>query len=116
MTDFDKLMERYDNLVRENAYLQAEVKTFQQKVDSQKMEITQLRDQVYCLQDKVADLKAQTCDSEEDSFLREARKVIALMGTSANKIEMIKEVRYRMGRGLKESKDAVEQVLQEYGK
>lgn len=110
--NFDLLMERYDNLVRENALLRAEGKTLQQKVESQQQIISDLRAQV-----ATERLKAQFGKPETDPFLQVAREAVSLYGVDPNqKIAMIKEVRTRMGYGLKEAKDAVEQVLREYGK
>lgn len=110
--DFDIFMDRYDNLVRQNALLTAEKNTWMQKYNSANWELGQLRDKMSELNKQLDALKY---GSEGNKFLEVARKVYS-ENPEMNKIDMIKEVRSIMGHGLREAKEAIEQVLMENGK
>lgn len=125
MTDFDKLMERYDNLIRQNAYLEAQVKTLQQKCEFKDgLNSNQIK-MIQSLGEVIRDLKSKI-PGMENEFMREARQVYrSYLEGGMDKIQMIKEVRervcgtYPLGQSppgsLKSAKDAVEQVMREYG-
>ncbi|NDB82595.1 MAG: hypothetical protein EB127_07620 [Alphaproteobacteria bacterium] len=110
--NFDDFMNRYDNLVRQNALLTAEKNTWMQKYNSANWELGQLRDRIILLNQELDTLKY---GSEGNKFLEVARKVYS-ENPDLNKIEMIKQVRSIMGHGLKEAKEAIEQVRMENGK
>lgn len=102
--DIEWLMQRYDALVARNALLQAELAVERQKAQRLDAQVVSLRDDLS---------SARMTLGKMEGFNAHAREAgdLADHFPEMEKIEMIKEVRRRVGWGLKEAKDAVEDAL-----
>jgi ribosomal protein L7/L12 len=108
MDSLQFIMDRYDFLVRQVALFRSYKEMYERLME----ENQKLRQENQKMNSELCQLRNKLDQkSEEDNHLSVARRVYQ-EDPQANKIQMIRSVRERMGYGLAEAKDAVESILE----